>query len=380
MAGFIGLVTALAFLIGHAEAKATTLAEAVAGHGLVLLGLTALFLVLAPGATFLFQVPLAGMMLAQGFVHKGADDELNPRHCPLLAAVLAPAVLLMVPMARDLYLGLLVRKAWVVASLCGLLIGLLLPLSRALVPVRNGPNSTEQSRRTGRAFLGGAVAGLAAFGALFLMAAATPPFSTDYPRLNCLGYVFDSDTRQALWVSDSLAADAWTSKFLGSAPESQPLPGYFPIGRGAYLVAPTEARDLAAPEVTLTRDSVDRGVRSIEVRVASARGAPLVQIILGGKASFRRVLVGQTVLEGTALHGAGGDSDVVLNYWAPPSKGIVVMCDLPVGAALALRVNEVTFTLPTVGPALPPRPPDMMAAPFGSRLTDCTVVSRLVFY
>ena len=374
MTGLVCLIAAIACLVGYWESRMLKLREVLVGHGIVLLLITVLCLLLAPGMTFLFQIPLTCTTLALLLLLTSDDDKLLYRHCLVLVVAVVPPVLIMVPMIRGMYVGLTLRMAWAVAPLCAMLFGLLLPLARTLMSIRRRSTPAARLNSPEQFFLRGGMLCLTAFSLLFAIGVTMVSFSEDHPRTNRLSYMVDANTQSALWISSNRTTDEWTSQVLGTSPEIKQLEDHFPTGPGPYLAAPAELHDLATPAVTLISDSIEEGTRTVEIRVSSNRNANLLQLYVSEEASLRRIKLADTDIN--TAHDGNSEGGMVLNYWAPPREGLIVLFELPAESALTLRLIDVAFNLMEIGLPIQPRPPHMMAAPFGSTLSDCTMVSR----
>jgi len=131
------------------------------------------------------------------------------------------------------------------------------------------------------------------------------------------------------------------------------------------------------PDVSVLADHSESGVRSLLLRVRSARQAPYMSIqldsatkILGAAVNGKQISSDNKTAANDAKERWG------LRYFGVPINGIELLLKIAPGLPLKLRVVDQTYALPIVGPARA-RPDYMMATPFPySPYSDSTLVSK----
>ncbi|MFC5059595.1 M20/M25/M40 family metallo-hydrolase [Saccharothrix xinjiangensis] len=320
VAGFA--VLGLAALLVAARLVRDRSPEEVIGGVLVLPAvLLAVTAVLVPGASFLFQWPLAAGLLALW----------RPRLAflpPLVAAAVYP------PLVGTLLVALGMPLA-AVGVVFALLAGVL------LVPLLG-----ELPRRG--ALVVGAVA-------LALLAAGTLRFgfSPAEPRPNALVYRLDTESGRADWLSGDPETDEWTRRVLGGEPERVAAP---PLPEPA-LRADAPALDLTAPTAGVTSDA----------------GA-LRLLITPGERAWRTHV---TLPEGSCRFDDRPLGSRQLELYGTTPREIT--CEVAPGAPVAVELVDHWIGLPPEAAALVgPRPPDTMPVQSGNRPYDAALVRAVV--
>jgi MFS family permease len=311
----------------------------------------------APGASPLLVWPLlagtAVLAIGLRLGRAGRSTELA-----LLSIGAAPGLVLLMPFAYWVLLGVSLVSSWAVAPLLALGLALLAPHVVLLAP---------RARRGLLVGLG--VAALALVG----WAAAVAAYDVEHRRPDSLAYALDADRGVARWVSTDPAADPWTKHFV-SERAAAALPLFFPASSHHFLQGPAPALPLPPPLVTVAADEERDGVRHLRLRVRSARWAPVLQIALEPAG-----LLGGSV-DGVPLDldpATARSFPLVIQRWGDADRDLELTLEARVGAALGLTVVDHSFALPDLAPlGLPPRPGDAMPAQFGLGVSDVTMVGR----
>ena len=295
-----------------------------------------------PLGSFLYAWPLL-------FALAGFRVALASRAGALVVALAAaPGVALVAPLVYMFCVMLGLEQAGALVVLPVLTAGLAAPLLRGA--------------SCGRAWLAPALT-LAA-GLLFVAAGlAGAGFDERRRKANSLFYLLDADAGHALYVSTDAAPDEWTSRFVGREPRRQALADFFPWSRQQAWAGDAPPAALGAPAVELLEERLDGETRSVRLRIASTRGAPMLLAHTDSATEVRRARVGgRTVVE----YARG----LRLSYAAPPPEGVEVVLELDARSPLRLVVQDVSYELPAA-----PRPAHMMPAP-SWRTSDTTIVRK----
>ena len=317
-----------------------------------------------PGISYLLTWPLLFMLPVLALtMNSGQTDPISAKNLSLLSLGAIPGVLIIVPVVHTALLALPVGAAGPVMVPVVLLLALLLPVfGLAARRKRLLPAVTLVL-------------------ALVLISAALIRSSYDTQRRKPtdLFYALNADTGKSSWVSSDARANEWTSQFLTSPTEIGKLADFFPLSARSYTKSAAPSIEVLPPEVSVLDDRLENGVRSLLLRLRSARQAPYISIQLDS----------ETKILGAAVNGKqfGSDNKTAgkdarerwgLRYFGAPSNGIELLLRIAPGVPLKLRIVDQTYELPNVlvGPARP-RPDYMMAPPFPYSLySDSTLVSK----
>jgi hypothetical protein len=117
---------------------------------------------------------------------------------------------------------------------------------------------------------------------------AVDRFDPNHPRQTHLMYAMDADSGTAMWASQDQDPDPWTAAYVpdanGNAEPPIPLPyGTKPNWLGTAAVLPVDP-----PRIDLLESRSDRDATTLRVRVASPRGADVVNVLPTVKSRARR--------------------------------------------------------------------------------------------
>jgi hypothetical protein len=206
----------------------------------------------------------------------------------------------------------------------------------------------------------------------FAAAALLPRYTAESPQRLNLRYELDADSQRAQWVADPLSS-AVPAPLLHAAAFARSAPPASSWNRDKW-VAPATALPLASPWLTLI--SVEGGAQQrlhYRVRVASARGAPVVTLQFPPEAQVRRVSVEGAEpadLEVRPRHLNHGWSQLRLTSVPPDGQQLSFEAGIP---AFELRLQDESFGLPDAGAVLQLARP-ATAVPWQDG--DVTIVTR----
>lgn len=346
---------------------------AASGLLLWLLAGTAVSLV-APGASYLFLIPLLFQVAALGALYAqkrepGTEADDGERTVPgvfvlfLVAAVVV--ALLWAPTLSLLAVGLRIGAAVMLAALVGLLLALLAPQVEV---------ATAARLRWALPVV------LVAAGLVLTVAVrAAGGFGSDNPRPSSLFYALDADAGEAVWASFKPQPDSWSSRVLPEEPERRPLPEMLGHER-EVTVGPAPVLEPGAPELELLAAPSGPGAsQALRLRLVPPAGADRLRIFLEPRSALDTVrLQGREVESGSDAEDA--DGPLVLHYVAPPAEGVTLELEgaSPEDLLVTLEIAAVAqwWRLPTAEQGGPgPRPDDLMPGPWPWDI-DTTMVRR----
>jgi hypothetical protein len=308
---------------------------------------------LTPGASYAVW-PLLCALVATAVLFLTPERGVALRWVGLAAsAVTAGAIF--APVLALTFDALTLNAAGVVAFMLALICGLLVPHLGVLARPRPWVLPTAA-----------ASAGLVLIVSGLVAAAAGPP----RPTMDNIFYALNADTGEARWGSADDARDEWTAQFFPTGGERLTMPDFYPTAAEAkFLTGAAQAVALPAPEVTLLEDKRDGEARTLRVRVASPRHAPLVSIY----AAFDGELLGASI-SGAELPTKFNPSEPWgLHYYAFPEEGAELTLRVKTSGPIDLRVNDLSRSLPA-GLPVRPRPANVIPSPL--EFSDATLVSK----
>lgn len=317
----------------------------------------------APGASYLFLVPLLFQVIVLGALYArkgeaGSDAEegegVGLGGFVLLAVASIVVALLWAPTLSLLAVGLRIGAAAILAVLTGLLLALLAPQVEVVTAAR--------LRWVLPVVL--VVAGLV----LAVGVRAAGAFGPDNPQPSSLFYALDADAGEAVWASFKPQPDPWSSRVLPEEPERRPLPEM--LGREREVtVGPAPVLELETPELELLEAPSGPGAgTTLRLRLLPPAGADRLRIFLEPRSAIETVrLQGREAGDGSDA--GEGDGPLVLHYVAPPAEGVTLELEgtSPQDLLESLEVAAVAqwWRLPPADQGGPgPRPGDLMPGPW----------------
>lgn len=360
----LALAAAGVTVAGTGLARRKLRAENLFGAGLVVWTVLAVAVSLtAPGASYLFALPLAGAVAA-GAVWIGRKEGRDATTIPAFVVLVVSAavtVFLWAPTLALLGLALGQVAAVVVGLMVPLLlIGPLMPNLAAIFPAK------------GRSpWISAAVLIVAAL-ALGLAVRSGSRFSESNRRPDSLIYYLDSETGEAAWLTFDRAADEWTSKLLSDRPEPRPRPTVFG-GSGTYLANDAPVVDLEGATVEWLGEEPGAGGRRIRMRLVWPFEVHRAVVHLSSDSPIGAISSAGQSVEPQANSGPGDAAHRRrMTYFAPPPEGLPLEVEVEGDGALEVEAIGQRYGLPEI---VEPRPAHLM--PTFGWATDSTYVRSL---
>lgn len=321
----------------------------------------------APGASYLFALPLGLQALGLLFVALGRTDD--PATFPLVGVVflaLAGLVvaLLWAPTLALGAVGLLTAGAAPVAGLALLLMVLLSPQIGLVRTVR---------------FAWAVPTLLFVAGAVFLIGvSARSRFNAASPRPTSLFYALDADTGQAQWASFDRRLDDWSRRVLPPKPERKALPEFVGFNR-PLAVGPAPVLDLAAPELeVVARTATPSGGRRFQLRAKSRISGDRMRLRFVATSDLV-VTAGGREMDCVRTPGQARDPKrCAFLFYAAPAEGLEIVAETSGATGLEVQLIDQRYGLPEVPGGLPgPRPEGVMQS--GAEWDSDTTMVRKAF-
>jgi MFS family permease len=364
LAGFSAISIALVVAIYGWFRRRTSAENLLSGSQFGWAFLLLLVSFLLPGGSYLFLWPLAFSLVPSVFAFKANNSTQTPSLARLfvLALSASAAIVLLVPVIYQLYVGVGLALVGAVAFLSAILLGLV----------------TAQFGLLGDRRRWFVPAGVAVFGVVLLAWAAFGfNFDKRHPRFDHVFYALNADTGQATWASNDLAPDEWSKQFFTGKFERGAISDFAPTFPGNYLKAPAPALPLAAPQATLLEGGdAQEGVRTLRLNlVPSAAGAQLTAFLDEKTEVVSAAVNGKKFGGRDARAGNQTPQPWVLQYWATPAEGIELTLEVRTTEPLKLILAERSEGLPEI-PGQPVRPRPDYLIPAAGQSSDATLVSK----
>ncbi len=304
----------------------------------------------AAGASYIFTWPLLFSIAGLGFlVAKGEKLDSWPAVIVIWACA-APGLALLSPTIDQLFVAMTMRLAPVPAMVTALLLGLLIP-HLGLAASGN------------RWWLPGGAALLAV--ACLIAGGPLAAFSREQPKPDSLFYGLDADTGTASWFSGDFQVDPWVKPVLGNNPQRVSGSPFIPFLTWNFYVNRANPVALAAPSMERLEDNTEAGVRTLRLRIASHRGAPVLFVYGDPRATIVTAAVNGKNLGKGMLAPADKPGLRVTRFhrWSfeyanPPKEGIELRVQVKAPAApLRMEVIDQSYSLEGI-PGVPARPAD----------------------
>jgi hypothetical protein len=178
-----------------------------------------------------------------------------------------------------------------------------------------------------------------------------------------MAYILNADTGQATWFSPGPQSDTWTTQFYSTQPERGTVGELFPIAQSSrFPILQGEAPSVAidAPQVQVLDDQVAGGGRTLQLRLSSPRGAPIMALDVEPRAALHAV-----VIDGQRMDVPESEQSLwsLIHHTVPP-EGIDITLEVEPSQSLTLQVSDNSRELPDIpGTTFQPRADDMMPMP-----------------
>ena len=185
----------------------------------------------------------------------------------------------------------------------------------------------------------------------------TSRFDRESRMKSSLFYAVNANTGNAIWASLALRPDEWTREFLTDSTERSSALDY--VGQDmSVLSASAPVTPAPAPDIQVVSDTTNNGIRTLNLRIKSARQAPCIIVSLNEETMVRAFL-----LDGKRYDQYPKDG-WRMRYFAAPPEGIDLVLEMEQGPNVVLRVTDFSPGLPQLpGVSIKPRPDHLMVSP-----------------
>ena len=361
---FVALAVAITASVYIWFRRKTNAANLYAGALLAWVVVMILTTFVAPGASYLFTLPLLFALIPFAW-SLAANREAGLTRGQLLALYVfaVPGIVLIAPVVNILFVGLPPPIFAGILILVVLLLGLLLPQLDLL----QAPN---------RWLLPG-VAVLVSL-VFIVLGSWTSGFNRDRPRPTNIFYALNADSGKAVWASTDEPLDNWAADFFTEGVKKGSINDYVPSLYKGFNSGQAPVAPLAAPEVALVDDKTNNGVRKVRLHLTSRRQAPFMALTFESSTQVLSANVNGKPIPNSQLLQPDANQPWQFLYYAPPAEGIDLDLQLQPSQPFKLRAVDQSFELPaSLTASHKPRPADKIptAYPFNP-YGDATLVSK----
>ena len=358
-AGFVLITVAVLTALNNLYGRRISTENLAAGAFILWFILLATTSILLPGGSYLLLWPLVFALAAFAVIITRREDSTSLTSFVILMLAAIPAVVLVVPMIYQIFVAMGLAMVAAVIVMVALLGGLLIP-QLALI------------RSSAKWWL---PIGTTVAAAIFItLAIFNPGFNRQHPKSDNLFYVLNADTGKAVWASNDVATDQWTSQVLQGNIQRTSLTEYLPLNPNKYLNAPAPAIATQPADIRVLSDSTQGDVRTLSMRVISTQG--VLSIAVPRDANVE--IVGATINGKRAenVKTTTGNSAVwELNYLSPPKQGFDLALEVRGARPVPLKILELSYALPEIpGVTLKPRPDYIIPSSSGN--SDQTLITK----
>lgn len=297
LGGFSALGTALFVVLQRGFRRAVGHAAAALGP---LLAATVLLLVLSwrmPHASYVLAWPLIGTLLAYGVLYAPQVTRMSgARRAAVLGLGCLPALAIIAPLVRDLYIVTSPERS----ELPMMALALLLGMASVLL--------TAQRRFIVRGL------GVASIACFAVAGSAAPYGHAPLPQPNRMVYLKDAATWRAYWMMPNVALDAWSRGFFPQAARARVQSETFGWNSKAMWLAPAPRTPLDYPAIASVSDVDDGQQRHVRFQLVAKPSVPFIDLTLTGSDAFKTSVNGRRLSDQRSasytlsLYGMGGQT------------------------------------------------------------------------
>ena len=352
---FVFLSLAITSLVYVRAWRKRSIEDLVAGGLLWWLILSVFTAVYLPGGSWLFTWPLLSSSIGLGLAlaSKGWRPA-SPKGIAALCLCAAPGIVLLVPMIYLVFLAMGLDMSAALAVMAVLLFGLLVPHLRLVAAVKQWlvPLSA-----------------LLVSIAFLVLGSLMSGFDSNHRQPDSIFYALNVNSDKAVWASLDHRSDRWTSQFLGNNVQTGSLSEYIPSNYAGFRKAPTATVQLEAPNIQLIGDNTMDGIRTLRLRITSARRAPVMMVTASPETEVLSYAVNQKQSANPTGQRWG------LRYYALPGDGLQLTLQTVASRPVNLSLTDQSYGLPIeFEQQFRPRPDDLM--PSIMPYSDSTLVSK----
>jgi hypothetical protein len=215
----------------------------------------------------------------------------------------------------------------------------------------------------------------------FIKASFNSGYAVGTAKPNSLLYVYNADTKKAVWTTYDVNLDSWTKMYLGENPkeatELNKNPLFSKYNSGFTYSAEADVKEISEPKISFSRDSIAGSQHYYKIKITPNRPVNRYDIFANEKMTFYNLKAnGASALEqkGSFYKRRGKK---LISYYVVDNEPLELQFSIPVTAVFDMDLMESSFDLIS-NPKfkIAKRLPWMMPTPFV--LNDAVVIQKKI--
>ena len=215
----------------------------------------------------------------------------------------------------------------------------------------------------------------------FMKASFNSGYAIGTAKPNSLLYVYNADSKKAVWATYDINLDPWTKLYLGENPkdaaELNKNPLFSKYKSGFTYSAEADVKKLSEPKISFSRDSIAGSQHYYKIKITPNRPVNRYDIFANEKMTFYNLKAnGASALEQKgSLYKRRGKK--LISYYVVDNEPLELQFSIPVTAVFDMDLMESSFDLIS-NPKfkITKRLPWMMPTPFV--LNDAVVIQKKI--
>ena len=215
----------------------------------------------------------------------------------------------------------------------------------------------------------------------FMKASFNSGYAIGTAKPNSLLYVYNADSKKAVWATYDINLDPWTKLYLGENPkdaaELNKNPLFSKYKSGFTYSAQADVKKLSEPKISFSRDSIAGSQHYYKIKITPNRPVNRYDIFANEKMTFYNLKAnGASALEQKgSLYKRRGKK--LISYYVVDNEPLELQFSIPVTAVFDMDLMESSFDLIS-NPKfkITKRLPWMMPTPFV--LNDAVVIQKKI--
>ena len=215
----------------------------------------------------------------------------------------------------------------------------------------------------------------------FIMASFNSGYDVGTAKPNSLLYVYNADTKKAVWTTYDLNLDSWTKIYLGENPkeatELNKNPLFSKYNSGFTYSAEADVKEISDPTISFLRDSIAGSQHYYKIKITPNRPVNRYDVFANEKMTFYNLKAN----EASALDQKGSiykrRGKKLVSYYVVDNEPLELQFSIPVNSVFDMDLMESSFDLINNEKfRIVKRLPWMMPKPFV--LNDAVVIQKKI--
>ena len=215
----------------------------------------------------------------------------------------------------------------------------------------------------------------------FIKASFNSGYAVGTAKPNSLLYVYNADTKKAVWTTYDLNLDSWTKMYLGENPkeatELNKNPLFSKYNSGFTYSAEADVKEISDPTISFLRDSIAGSQHYYKIKITPNRPVNRYDVFANEKMTFYNLKAnGASALDQKgSMYKRRGKK--LVSYYVVDNEPLELQFSIPVNAVFEMDLMESSFDLVS-NPKfrIAKRLPWMMPKPFV--LNDAVVIQKKI--